>query len=61
LGSRKNIKNRCEGSPEKKSLIGNSAEFENYAILNRESVKKFQKRDRMENRGDRVMTLAKQF
>jgi hypothetical protein len=31
----------------RKSLIGNSAEFENDARLNREPVKKFQKWDRM--------------
>ena len=31
----------------RKSLIGNSAEFENYARLNKEPVKIFQKWDRM--------------
>jgi len=42
-------------------LIGNGAEFENDARLNREPVKRFQKWDRWENRGDRVTTLAKQL
>jgi len=35
------VENRYEGSPEE-SLIGNSAEFENDARLNRETVKRFQ-------------------
>ena len=30
------MENRCEGLPEKKSLIGNGKEFENDARLNRE-------------------------
>jgi len=42
-------------------LIGNSAEFENDARLNREPVKIFQEWDRWKKRGDRVTTLAKQF
>ena len=36
------MENRYEGSLEE-SLIGNSAEFENNARLNREPVKRFQK------------------
>ena len=37
-------------------------EFENYATMNREPVKRFQKWDwNGNNRGDRVTTLAKQF
>ena len=40
------MENRYEASPEK-SLIGNTAEFENDAKLNREPVKRFQKWDRI--------------
>ena len=39
---------------------GNSAQFEHDARLNRESVKRFQKSDRMVKR-DCMTTLAKQF
>jgi len=46
LGAKENMENIHEGSPEE-SLIGNSAEFENYARLNRNPVKRFQKWDRV--------------
>jgi len=46
LGGKEGMENMYEGSPEE-SLIGNSSEFENDARLNRESVKRFYKWDRM--------------
>jgi len=44
-----------------KAWIGNGAEFENDARLNKESVNRFQEWDRMVNQGHHVTTLAKQF
>ena len=41
------MENKYEGSPKRMSLKGDSAEFVNDAILNREHVKRFQNRDRM--------------
>ena len=42
LGARESMEHIYESSPEEKKLVGNSAEFENDARLNREPMKSFQ-------------------